>query len=388
MKEETHLKNIFYKRSKLLTQVLIVSLIFNLGLIAVFVTFILQKEKKIELLFYKKSFPLKRSIFSSFSLTNQDVLSTYLQLPFSDLLKKLENSKLVEQGFRKRDLALSSLVFKHFFDVERALLGQKLEARFFHVKEANVDIPLFPGLDDEKFEAIIFFAHFEKWPFTPQGLFEKLKLLKEKSPSSLKETFFLSKEFYLIEKAFNHLPFIFPREMILELLLDGSWKHIQCVCHSLEQDPKGEILDLGAFLSGFRHSKLAAYLLITLSPTYAYNCLSNEQLELFLQYLDQPTEPVIAFLKRILKTSLRPNAICELARQKLILWEKEILIHPKNLEQEKTIEYVIRKGDSLWSLSRRFNISIEELKRANALESTLICPGKILLIPKGDQSSN
>ncbi len=384
MQEETYLKNLFYKRSKLLVQALMISVTFNIGLIATFLTFFLKKEKKIELLFRQKIFVPKKSIFSSFSLTNQEILKKYLNLPFNDLLKKLENSKLVEQGFCKRDLALSALVSRYFFDIERALSGQKLETRFFHLKEMNLDLPLFPGLDDEKFRAIVFFAHFEKWPFTPQGLFEKLKEFKGETPSSLKETFFLSKEFYLIEKAFNRLPFIFPKEIILKLLLDGNWKQIVSVCISIEENPAGEILDLGAFLSGFHHSKLAAYLLVTLNPAYAYNCLSNKQLEIFLKLLDQPTEPVIAFLKRIVETSLRSNAICDLARQRLVLWENEAFIRPKS-PQEKAIEYVIRKGDSLWSLSRRFNISIEELKKANALESTLLCPGKVLLIPKGEE---
>ena len=42
--------------------------------------------------------------------------------------------------------------------------------------------------------------------------------------------------------------------------------------------------------------------------------------------------------------------------------------------------YIVQKGDSLWSISNKFNISIEDLKRLNNLTSNLLSIGEVLKI--------
>jgi LysM repeat protein len=43
--------------------------------------------------------------------------------------------------------------------------------------------------------------------------------------------------------------------------------------------------------------------------------------------------------------------------------------------------YIVENGDSLWKISRKFHVSIEEIMRANHLESERLRPGKQLEIP-------
>ena len=42
--------------------------------------------------------------------------------------------------------------------------------------------------------------------------------------------------------------------------------------------------------------------------------------------------------------------------------------------------YQVRNGDSLWTIARNYNVSMEEIKRWNNLEDNLIHPGNRLLL--------
>lgn len=50
--------------------------------------------------------------------------------------------------------------------------------------------------------------------------------------------------------------------------------------------------------------------------------------------------------------------------------------------KENNNNYVVQKGDTLYSIGKKFNISVEELKRINNLPSNLISIGQELVIPK------
>lgn len=44
--------------------------------------------------------------------------------------------------------------------------------------------------------------------------------------------------------------------------------------------------------------------------------------------------------------------------------------------------YIVKSGDSLWSIAKKFGVSVDELKRANNLNSNLLSIGQKLTIPK------
>lgn len=50
------------------------------------------------------------------------------------------------------------------------------------------------------------------------------------------------------------------------------------------------------------------------------------------------------------------------------------------LEPNTPEQYTVQRGDTLYSISQKFNISIDKLKEINNLESNTILPGQILLI--------
>lgn len=49
--------------------------------------------------------------------------------------------------------------------------------------------------------------------------------------------------------------------------------------------------------------------------------------------------------------------------------------------------YTVKSGDSLWSISRKYGISVNELKNANNLASNLLSVGQNLIIPKKEDVS-
>ena len=56
-----------------------------------------------------------------------------------------------------------------------------------------------------------------------------------------------------------------------------------------------------------------------------------------------------------------------------------------NTEEAKE-EYIVEKGDTLYSLSKRFNISIEELKRINNLNNDILSIGQVLKLSNTDDN--
>lgn len=51
-------------------------------------------------------------------------------------------------------------------------------------------------------------------------------------------------------------------------------------------------------------------------------------------------------------------------------------------DDETGITYVVKSGDSLWSIAKRYNISVDELKSANGLTSNMLSIGQELVIPQ------
>ena len=50
--------------------------------------------------------------------------------------------------------------------------------------------------------------------------------------------------------------------------------------------------------------------------------------------------------------------------------------------------YVVQNGDSLYSISRMYGISVDDIKNANNLTSNILTIGQVLTIPTDEVSSN
>ena len=50
--------------------------------------------------------------------------------------------------------------------------------------------------------------------------------------------------------------------------------------------------------------------------------------------------------------------------------------------------YIVKKGDSLWSIARAYNTTVDELKKLNNLSTNLLSVGQILKIPVKSEVEN
>ena len=56
------------------------------------------------------------------------------------------------------------------------------------------------------------------------------------------------------------------------------------------------------------------------------------------------------------------------------------LLVPKELEEENT--YIVQKGDTLWKVANKFNLTVDKLKELNNLNTNLLSIGQQLIIKK------
>jgi LysM repeat protein len=54
----------------------------------------------------------------------------------------------------------------------------------------------------------------------------------------------------------------------------------------------------------------------------------------------------------------------------------------------KTLIYIVKEGDSLWKISQRFGVKVDEIKKLNGLKSDILRVGMILKLPKSSEASS
>ena len=341
------------KRTRILIHALIISGTLNFALIATFITFVLKERKGVVL-----PIAVQYESIQQISLSNGDVLSKYFHMSFEELVKELYDETHVEHGYRRCDLALSCLTAFHYFDLERALSGFPLEKRQFAFVNSDggeeIPLSLYPGLDEGRFKAIRIFARTEVWPLTPFGLYQEMRA-QESSPTSLKDALMMTSEVYTLKRKLHQLPLAISDDNILDLIKLSEWPHIE------------NFTTLPAFLMPCieKDSKLAAYLLVLLEKDYALKQLDNEQIEKLITLLTEKTPEVEAFLAEV-SEGIRPESVKELAGAP-----------PSTVERS----YIVQQGDSLWKISREFDVKIEVLRTLNSLESDNLKPGTKLTLP-------
>ncbi len=400
----------FIKRFRLLTQMLIISGALNIVFLCSFVYLIFLKGRPVA------DFAVKPVILEhkKRELTNNQYISYLSSLSLKEIIPILSNKEMVEDGYLKRDLALGCLFSFKDFDLEKALPNHSLQKREFSFVKGNekCDLTLFAGLSDAEYESIMHYATTTTWPFTSRGLFNALKKSEKPRDATLEKACMLSEEFYVISNLFQGS--IAPEEL-LDLFTESSFDFIEDFVKK-----QNLILDLSherklQFLisSLTQNSKTAASLLLKTDLTFAAKRLSDDQILKILSLLGDNKE-VENFCILLLK-SARSDLIWKGAAAKLYDLAKEKA--PENFDQKEVMKrfvkedfrpkeeikikkeekstlssivfgenqtsfHIVKDGENLWKIARKYRVDIDELIRVNKLEKSTIYPGKKIIIPK------
>lgn len=394
------------QRTKRLTQALIISGTLNIGFIATFIYSVIKEKQEI------LPIELKAPVACKTGQTNADILRSYTLLSFQDLILHLENKDLIEEGLSKRDLSLGCLVAFHHFHLDKALGGIPLQKRVIPFANADgqerIELPVFPGLADYHFQAILHYVKTEKWPLTSQGLFYEIKRSQIPRDPSLLEAFSLAPECHLVSALFSKTGIHLPREEFVELLSQGEWSTLAQFTSEQRRAPDLTPERRRAFLLAYldHHSKIAARLLLNSDPEFALKRLEDAKVIDILELYGSRTQILETYAKELL-ASPRTDAVHRRAASLLYAFVGEKIPEPylhtaalnRFLPQsappaivqvalpevippkaERKI-HTVEPGENLWKIARKYRVSIEEIMRVNHLESERLRPGKQLEIP-------
>ncbi len=383
-------------------RILTISLIFsgalNVGLLAAFI-FSAFEESRIPVV----AAPAKGSADRP-QPANRQLLLAMSKLSFPELVAYLTNKDPVEEGYAKRDLALSSLVASHQFNLERALGFSPVQRRLISLT-SDQEIELYPGLNEEQYEAIIRFAYQEKWPLTSKGLFQLLKKWpKNTRDASLAEAFFVTPEFHALQLLFQKTEAAQENALLLDLICEGPLDLAERFASE-----QAQVLELSVekrrslLLSylGYR-SPTAAQLLLQTDFVFAKTRLEDAGIGSLLELLKEKTAESEHFCIDLLR-SPRSDAILRAAAERLYAYAGEEIPVPLDLQATaarfaptqtasspklpvslKSMplrEHVVKEGDNLWKISRLYKVKVEDLIEANAIEKERLFPGMTLRIP-------
>ncbi len=416
---ETSQNNIqWVKKFRMMTLGLIFSGALNIGLLAAFIFFMLQ-ERQVSLSVSRPAFA--KGVKGSGDSTNAQLFASMEKLSFRELVSFLTNKDLAEEGYTKRDLAVAALVAFHHFNLEKALSSPPAQRRTFEISDSE-KVEIFPGLNDDQFEAIIRYAYQEKWPLTAKGLFcllqnSRSKNATESREESLEQAFLVTPEFYSVQVLFQKTEAQQAPHILLDLVCEGNWDLLERF--SREQS---QMLDLSVekrrrLLLSFLalHSPTAAQLLLRTDFIFALKKLEDKGILDLISLLKNKTEESERFCVELLR-SPRSDAIWQAAAIRLYgfvgeslsapLDPKEALARfgasplpeetaktpapvqtaaiqqPAPISNPATLFHIVKEGENLWKIARQYKVKVDELASSNQLEKDRLFPGMTLKIPQ------
>lgn len=326
--------SLLLQRVRRLSQLLLISGALNIGVLSLLLYWALREKPPTP---YCELKPTQQQIYLSDQRKCTEVLAELSQLSFPQLVNRLSNTQMVEDGYAERDFALAILSAFHHFDVYRALPkhAQPQQKRYFSWKpnpnDPSIPLIIYPDLQQHHYDALIQFAKTERWPLTSEGLFLILKEQMNKNAlnDNLIETFYLTPHYWTVELLFNRSGQPLEKREILQLILEGEWpvlknfveqqKQLQDTSDSRRQKLLADYLKEG--------SSTSATLLLKNDWEFAVKKLDDQQALALLQAMPIQLPESEQFAKEML-ASPRSASVWKKASQWLYAKSGELFPEP------------------------------------------------------------
>lgn len=355
---------------------------------------------------------------------------------YARLIAELSNSELVEDGFTRAGLALAVLIKTCDFDVERALLDRALQKRSLRNPQNAERYTLLANLKERDFEQIQQFAQQEQWPLTAKGLYKRVRSLTREfstvgalpaANASLLDAFIATEAFSSLKKLF---PADTPDQCLVSIALSLGWSEFDALGHSRDQ---GDQLTLKSrrqvLLKAIDQGcKPAAYVLLLCDFDFALHSTSENSMSQLLSLLDTYTAEAMTITLEVLKSprgdevrelatrrashfldlpsparddqwKLLAQALCSVPRLApapdeicSALYTLPLSLHPS--KETKSVDssergglfHIVCPGDTLWKLSKRYGLTVQDLMRQNRLTRDFLHIGQTLQIQLGQNT--
>ena len=397
-------ENPWIKKIRVLTHLLLLSIALNIALATAFITHKVRAARTLRPQ-TTQARPAKVVV------SNAEVIKNFFSYSFEELVGELDNRELVQDGYSRRDLALSCLVSYHHFDMRRALIGKEIQVRkytFVHTGGGEqFDLEVYPALEESDFQLIQNFLKREKWPLTTEGLFEELK--KESTEpnltTSLAQTFVSTSEFYTLYTLFRRKCDSVKASEVLQMILEGPWNSFNEFIALQKTAPNLTEVSMRELLTKYVEYgvRTASLLWIKLDGEFVLRGLDDQLLKKVVNQIQVSNQQVTHFLKQLL-ASARSDEVRELAGRKLYTFENLPIPEPyshelairqfvpemaqredevvaKNDEAQQVIMHTVAEGESLWKIAKKYHTSISDIRNANKLKNDKLRPGQNIEIP-------
>lgn len=360
------------KKIRWLKQVCFLSLLLNF--VFVFLFYIVAFSKDI----YRSDSFSGSLVAKSKSLPtfSEDFLDSLSHLSLTETIQLLDEDKLF-YGYPLKLWALSIAIHTYHVDIT-SVLSHVLT--FIELKYKD-QIWLLPKISEQEYQAVRQYLSIEKFPFTSLGLF--LLLVNGYEQGIIDEgclyAFCNTPEFLYLRILLSGADATIPIESLVHMVIRGGPEMFFSLCN--EQTRMTHISDKYRRECLLAYAKkgeaLAAQLLLIHDHEWVIHEFEDQQLKDFISLLPSDCDYVQQFIAKMVASPRRHLLQAEdVLRDGLTPIEgaQEVLPH--------YIEYRVEKGDSLWLLARRFNVTIQEIKDLNQLSHDGVRLGQKLKIPE------
>jgi len=322
----------------------------------------------------------------------ESYLLSFLKRSDATLIEELNNTKLIANGYRAQELALA-LLRERGFQVEdplRAVGAWPQLTTVYRYANKKKKIELFSMLSPQDISVVKQFIEESMLPLTAKTLIGRIN---PTHPSCVKQALFRTDEWYLFQQAFPYINKKFLLDVAKQLgpsvfQTIVTWK--QNLTNPQEFGPKLLLLfaqhpsPLFAEILAARYRELLCYKSSDHILALLFRYLPEDSVygkELSITLLDTQRKPHVWKMARTFLANTKKTAVPQTLQSLSNKLSPSVPSILPMKQKQRSQSYIVKKGDTLWSIAQRFQVNVRQLQALNHLHTDHLVCGQELKIP-------